>query len=352
MGTVHVITVGLSILDSLTDTRTRAGESLEPFGVNAKESLHQGIINIAATVAQPSQMYANNCWGAVGTALEGNQNRSHPMGQLRLLLNAMNDDDAETDEERKSHVHLASAELQGFWLGNGKSLKPRKGDSVVFLASDSTSGKIAAFWNAGLLLKGDFRTVRRIDSPSSAVQQAFEADTCYIVKVPNLNAQKIADFVVGLGEFARWLSLSLRLNSSADSRTVKLHLSGGFKIALPYFLAMGEWIISELPEESAKQVSAHATHIDSEEHYVELPLRRISQHSNRSRVQQELEMIIRIADSNNDKVELIPPTQSLAGYAYQVIDWHSDRQNFAIRITTLGKGYAEFLKHRPKRQVK
>lgn len=360
MATAHIITVGLSVLDALTgDHLLSAGKDRKrkPFGTQAEIARKRGTLSIKKRAGEADVAYANECWGVTGNARQSGHAPGSPLEQLGRLLPAIDTDNEDTSpEEKKSHTYLASAELQGFWLGNRAnnmdegSLEIKEGDVVVFLVSDSQKGKMAAFWNAGLLANGDFSKVNWVNSSRTYFEGNLHSHPIHVVVVPELKSRedKIPVFARELGKFARGLSRFLELNSS--DRSVVLHLSGGYKFALPYFLAMGEWIMSELrPSYPEARVRAFATHVDAPEFYVPLPLRRIPQNDNVYDVQEELSMVIQLAESETPEQVKIPDTDTLVGYAYEV-SWRGPT-NFTAHITTLGRGYAEFLRERPNRPL-
>lgn len=342
---VHIVTVGVSILGILEDidssqTQGRVGRNL----YEAFEGNRFG--DFART---PSPGFINEAWGFTGDiSVKRDMTWEKKDTAARQLQEALYSSsfDAEDDAELWTWARV-SAELEGldaFRHITGPEdyhrvpLPNDDQDAVVLLASDTPRGKLAAFWNAGILVKGDFGRVVWIENgfPSGGPK----AGHVYVAQVKHLQPGTVTPFVEGLGVFGRRL---FDFTGGADGkRQHDLHLSGGFKVAMPYFLALAEWIKSEFDEEDRDLVRAWAIHEDDpEKEPVPLPLREVPPRSS-----EERSFILHMAQ-NEPWPDTPPEIKSLKGYAYTGLGWDRTKGASAT-LTPLGQGYAYFLINSPR----
>jgi len=293
------------------------------FGHNAFVALRHGTPSIQAMYAAPSPQYVENAWGLQRVAHSGSSTLAEQ--HLALLFAAVHTD--EENGQRDGKLSAVSAELAGYVAETASgSLRPHLAaeDSVVFLSSDTTEGKAAAFWNAGLFVRGDFTSVEWVNDGFSA-PRPVKPGQVYIARVQDLTPSSVASFVQKLGSLARGLLNSIRLGAG---RNMHLHLSGGLKAALPYFLAMGEWIASQ-----GMPVTASALHEQSLTP-VRLPVRKLH-------ISDEEKAFIRGLDEDRPDLHT-PEFTRLAGYAYDSGQALGGGVQ-APKLTDLGCGLVRFL---------
>lgn len=134
----------------------------------------------------------------------------------------------------------ASAEVQTF-----ESTRDNAGASriipaqhtAVLIATDTSDGLRAALWNAVILSGAEVDRIRYLDEPGSPVDCPRGA--VMIVRVPGLDASSTDEFAAAmrhLGALGRFLHTRVR----ERGEEFRFYLSGGFKAAIPYLISLAE----------------------------------------------------------------------------------------------------------------
>ncbi|MFT4136278.1 hypothetical protein [Microbacterium sp.] len=310
MGTVHFVTVGLSIFQTLKDERDD-GPLGSGFAFNVlSHGIRQGAVEVTAK-KDPSKgvpTYAAG-WGYDGDRAHNNE-QSRTATDLKKLLAEIESEDLYDSGLRRVSAELDS--LGAHLTPHDLESMPRVGpsDVTVFLVSDTDACKAAAFWNVGLLTKGTFRNVHWIDD-GFTTQRDLDAGHIYIGTVRDLEAGSLPRFAQDLGRLA--VQMHGDMSRSRHTKAV-FHLSGGYKAAVPYFLAMAEWL--EYPESQRLKVAAYAMHEDDRKK-VSLPVRRIAAEGDEKTYVRWLYPVVGEARSGPEPYLPDVKDRRLDGYAYR-----------------------------------
>jgi len=202
---------------------------------------------------------------------------------------------------------------------SGTGVVPRD-DLVVLLATDTVPGLVAAVWNALRLAAGDPGRVRYRPSPGHA--PLGDARGCAVItRVGGLDAgdeRGFTEAMGGLGELGRLLR-----DATPRDEPYALHLSGGFKAAIPYLVGLAEAFRSVDPGRDVRAYVLHDTAAPSAPP-IPLPLRRL--HAETVRAE-----LIPLAASGRYDMRTPPGGGVLDGYAYE---W----DGAGYRRTAFGEG--------------
>jgi len=205
-----------------------------------------------------------------------------------------------------------SAERASLWQCPGGPPGPE--DTVVFLASDSHLGVLAALVNA-LLLDG---TAKYHSGPpgdagveTRGIGAGGAGPTSHVVRIAGLVPDNTETFAAAM----KGTALALRWAAGLDGTRV-LHLTGGFKATIPYLVVLAEYLRA-----SCGQVRAFCLHAGEGAHRpppVEIFLRRVDAREDAKEL------------SAAELGRLSPTDGRLRGFAYE-------RQNDGTeRFTSLG----------------
>lgn len=240
--TVHVISVGLSVLEALAEPEKKFGGKDDLVG--------------AIRAARPCELLedagigdrdrgAASDWVAAALSAEDS-------GPRRALAEAV---DAVHPGEWPRHV---SAETDTFGRVQSRGgFSPGGGDKAVFICSDTPAGLLAGVWNALAIAGGDLRLPRYIADAKQDIPLGELKGRAVLVRVTGMDARNNAGFneaMDALGMLARRLFRSGSLDKAEEFR---FYLSGGFKAAIPYLVGMAEAIRSVDAQSLADLGAAH-----------------------------------------------------------------------------------------------
>ncbi|HUZ26621.1 MAG TPA: hypothetical protein VMV07_22955 [Streptosporangiaceae bacterium] len=302
--TVHVISVGVSLRDSLADP----GKSLRD-----RPELVQVIEDLA-----PQRLLADkgiidgdgaSAWLSSALATPGSPER----------------DDAAAGEVADLSVRTRpgvwpdsmSAELGTFARVQGTGLLSRA-DIAVLVCSDTSDGLVSGLWNSVALAGGDLGRLNYLPVPERALGQP--RGQAILARVRGLNAGDERGFrqaMRGLGQLGHNL---LQADGADPAEPFKFYLSGGFKAAIPYLIGVAEGLRSIDPKRS---VTAYVLHEATKSEAIRLPLR----HLLSSRVRQELSDF---GKAGRKDIERDVPAL-LEGYGYE-------REGGMWQLTAFGEG--------------
>jgi hypothetical protein len=318
--TVHVISVGRSVLDALAEPAAR-----RPDG-SSKYSIERSVVT-AIGHAKPHELLTSSGAASRDEAsdwLAAAFDRGDPGNGDRADLEAMT-----ADIRPGGWPPNMSAEIETFSRVRGPGPGRRPGgpllssaDMAVLVCSDTADGLLAGAWNALALVSGDLNRVRYVpDAADKDARLGELSGQAVIVRVTGLDASSqpgFRDAMSGLGELARHLFASGSLHQAEEFR---FYLSGGFKATIPYLIGLAEAIRSvdaeclDQPElmpgdASPWPVRAFMLHEAAPAGAlpIELPLR----HLVADVVREEL------TEWEGDRRQGIPGYGLLAGYAYEV----------------------------------
>jgi hypothetical protein len=307
--TVHVISVGISILTATDDPRAHKTIRNSPDLLADLETHPPGALFAAAGVDQDRALSSDWLARALQTA------DTDPRRRLSTAT-------------RRVRPHRwprsISAELDTFDRVNHRLLEPA--DIAVLICSDTPRGLLAGLWNAIALTRAD--TADDIDL--SRVAYLADPPTplgpirgrAVIVRLPGMDAG-LHDADTGMSAAMRGLGiLAGHLVAHGDvtgDELMRYYLSGGYKAAIPYLIGMAEGVRS-LP--GGRRVEAVVLHEESSAAAIRLPLRCIDP----DLLKQEL-----VGFDTTGRCLSRPTTGFLDGYAYQ-------RDGDRWRLTSFGHG--------------
>ena len=274
--TIHVISVGKSILDFLQDPYSKAEEELAD--------------QIAAAAPKVLDLAGKTSSGEVSETLSSWLG-DEVSPRLEELVEQLAPD---------QWPAAASAELDTF--DKAARLRPRltSGSTAVLIASDTAQGLVSALWNALALTGGNAKRVRYLPELSPSFQGL--RGTAMIARIPRLDARNADDFRAAMGYLGE-LGYRLLDQVHRKSEKVRFYLSGGFKATIPYLIGLAEGM------RSCDQVDVTACVLhEATEATIELPLRRLY----RETVEDELEPF-----AFSDVSDIKPKIGVLEGYAYE-----------------------------------
>ncbi len=179
-------------------------------------------------------------------------------------------------------------------------------DIALLICSDTSEGLLAGLWNAAALTGNKLDRVAYLADPKT--NPGVVRGKVVITRVAGMNAATRDGFATamkGLGALGRHV---LRSGDVEDSERFCFYLSGGYKAAIPYLIGLAEGVRSLNPE---RPVSAFVLHESATEKtgLIQLPLRYLPA----ERVRYELSKF----DENGKGTE-VPEEGVLEGYAYEL----------------------------------
>ncbi len=301
--TVHVISVGLSLLRSLGDPDRLAELPQKPELIKAiSQAAPQNLLKADSTGDDAS------AWLAAALAGQDDQQAA---GELAATTEAIKPD------QWKARI---SAELDTFHRVPGATIPLRKTDTAVLVCTDTAEALLAGLWNAAALSGGVLSRVRYLPDP--VAQLGRIRGTVLLTRIKDLDASSDSGFAKamrGLGTLGRGL---LDAEDVGAKDPFRFYLSGGYKAAIPYLIGLAEGVRSVRED---REVDAFVLHESTraEAKAIRLPLRRMIP----GRVSEELAGF----DETGTCKKSIPGPRLLEGYAYE-----KDGRNF--RLTPFGEG--------------
>ena len=306
--TIHVISVGVSLLDALRDRR-RAGagrtDQVDSLIPALKRSPRPGDLfdDVRVTTTEEAGRW-------LASALAGPDGPDHDPNAASTL----------TERAQRFRPDLwpreFSAELTTFAACPISNVPVGPDDTTVLICSDTLVGLLAGLWNAAALTGGDLTRIRYLPAPDTL--PATLRGTVLITRVPGMDAASEAGFVAAMRHLGT-LARKLWERTSKDKEQFEFYLSGGFKAAIPYLIGIAEGLRSL---EGDRTVRAWVLH-DTTDRPIRLPLRRIDP----DLVRHEL------SDFRGDDLKSWGLLNSaiLEGYAYE-----QDRHRDVARLTPFG----------------
>lgn len=344
--TVHVISVGLQVLDSLKKPRDVLGASEHDL---ARAIRAAGAAGLLDGIPEHGRDQAST-WLAGALAPPGALERDE--GNAERLATVA---DAARVSEWPPYF---SAELDTFSRPGGRfPIPPGSDDITVLISSDTRDGLLAALWNAAALVGGDLRQVRYLPAPGAVTALGEIRGQVVIARVPGMDAgdeRGFRDAMGGLGTLGAGLFRSVGLFRSerrSKAEPFRFYLSGGYKASIPYLIGLAEAIRSvdktRLGELGAGDlmpgdgrpypVDAYVLHESAAvtTPLIRLPLRRVYADV----IRQEL------SGFGTDAVRRekgIPEPGTLLGYAYEMRDPSAKPGREKCELTAFGAGLREF----------
>lgn len=307
--TVHVISVGDSVLDHLEDARCYVKDE----GLADKIEDNEPWLLLKRADAHHSGEEASR-W--LASAFAPPDDPAHS-AQAAIMLK----DQAEAVSPELWSASL-SAELSTFAQVPEVRYPLSRKDTAILICSDTVRGQLAGLWNAAVLAGGDLARVRYSSAPGEVPSDL--RGHARFVRVPGLEAGTDAGFreaMRGLGALGRTLLDSGGIGADEPFR---FHLSGGFKASVPYLIGLAEGLRSL---DFERDIEAYVLHEFTMSSAIRLPLRRLRP----GPVRRELDSF-----GNTGICDDRPEPGLLEGYAY---DYDRDARKW--RLTAFGDGLCE-----------
>jgi hypothetical protein len=244
--TVHVLSVGLSILDSLAEGEAE-GYCLVPAGITPLDVLRR-------PGRRPTE------WVEAALAPPGPERDAAIRDRIVATGLTMGIGGWPT---------AASAELSGLPPASIDWTR----DAVLLICSDDPNGDglQAGLWNA--LAMARHNDIEKVALHADARRPlAAIHGRVTLVRIAGMDVGTAAGFRAAMDILGR-LGYSLVNGGARPDEPITVHLSGGFKAAIPYLLALAEGLRSH---RTAHPVEAVVLHERTEGDPIRLPLRRMS----------------------------------------------------------------------------
>ncbi|HET9975612.1 MAG TPA: hypothetical protein VFQ68_45825 [Streptosporangiaceae bacterium] len=225
--TVHLISVGLSVLKHLHDPSVKLADKPDLLSAIRDEKPDE---LLAGLDKEPD---AASGWLAAALAGGSSGRETEPARRLREAAAAARPGLWPDD---------MSAEIQTCARTDGTGYPLRDTDIVILICSHTPEGLLAGVWNALALTGGDRSCVRYFPEPGELDGKV--RGRTVLVRVTSMNAaddQGFRQAMGGLGLLARRLFESRQLEKHEEFR---FYLSGGFKAAVPYLIGLAEAVRS------------------------------------------------------------------------------------------------------------
>lgn len=337
--TVHLISVGRSVLDSLK----RPDDQLTDRGLASaiRNSGAHDLIPASGGDAGEQARKASDWVAAALAPSDGAASSADPPADQAAQLTAV-------AKIVRPDVWPCpfSAELATFGKVLGGACRLPDQDIVILVCSDTSPGLLAGVWNALALTGGDFRRVRYQPDLDDDRPLVPLRDHVVLVRVPHLDARSAEDFREAMGFLGR---LAQRLFTSGElgkAEPFDFYLSGGFKAAIPYLIGLAEAVRSVdrvslralgvehlMPDEGTYPAEAFVLHETARDDpgSIPLPLRFLDMEAVRSELR----------DFNAaGHLPGTPSSRLLNGYAYEITK-RKDRET--CTLTAFGAGLRAFL---------
>ncbi len=127
--------------------------------------------------------------------------------------------------------------------------RPGASDRLVLLASDTSEGVLAALLNAARLRgRVVYHPMPLLDSTAAGHQVLDEGseEPLHIVRIPGLLPDSTVRFAEAMAHVAKAMVWAARLHRR-DNEELTIQLSGGYKAAIPYLVALAEYVRAAWP---------------------------------------------------------------------------------------------------------
>lgn len=289
--TVHVVSVGTGIVDFLADPRNERYGLDRAFARRIGNAGPSGLVPAQTGRSDEVDAWLTRCLGGDGAA-------------ERAALGRM----CEVVRPSAWYPQRVSAELDTF-RSTGARLPLPDDDVAVLIASDTAGGLTAALWNAVAITDGDLDRIRYVPDAGHVGPLAPVRGRVLIARVLGMNAgtdQGFRTAMRGLGMLGK--ALVERAGIPSDE-PVRFYLSGGYKAAIPYLIALAEGLRSLASDTGARQVDAYVLHEDTQGDAIRLPLRRFTPPSIRTELGGGWD--------RDGRRTTLPGAGLLEGYAYE-----------------------------------
>jgi hypothetical protein len=225
--TVHLISVGLSMLDALREPDAKLGD--EPDLIDMIERYRPHEMLTADIGREEASGWLTGALAAPGEP----GHEAAGAGRLREMSAAVRPD---------KWPRTISAEVETFDRVDDTRFPLPEEDVAILICSDTPLGLLAGVWNALALSDGDFDRVRYLPEPGAPLTGV--RGSAVLARIRGMDAGSPKGFqqaMDGLGLLARHVFRDGQLQKAEEFR---FYLSGGFKAAIPYLIGLAEAVRS------------------------------------------------------------------------------------------------------------
>jgi hypothetical protein len=225
--TVHLISVGLSMLDSLREPDAKLRDEPDLIAMIERYRPHE-------MLAEDTDRKEASEWLAGSLAVPGQPGRKQTdADRLREVSEAV---------RPEKWPRTISAEVQTFDRVEDTRFPLSEEDIAILICSDTPLGLLAGVWNALALTDGDLARVRYLPEPGAPLTGV--RGSAVLARIRGMDAGSPMGFqraMGGLGMLARHVFRDGHLKKAEEFR---FYLSGGFKAAIPYLIGLAEAVRS------------------------------------------------------------------------------------------------------------
>lgn len=225
--TVHLISVGLSMLDALRDPGAKLGDEPDLITMIDRYRPHEML------TADMGREEASE-WLAGALAAPGEPgHEAAEADRLREVSAAV---------RPEKWPRAISAEVETFDRVEDTPFPLPDRDMAILICSDTPLGLLAGVWNALALTDGDLTRVRYLAEPGVPLTSA--RGRAMLVRVRGMDAGSPKGFVQAMGGLGLLARHVFRYGQLAKAEEFRFYLSGGFKAAIPYLIGLAEAVRS------------------------------------------------------------------------------------------------------------
>jgi hypothetical protein len=225
--TVHLISVGLSMLDSLREPDAKLADEPDLIAMIDRYRPHEMLT---------ADMRRAEASGWLAGALTPQGEPGHEAAaadRLRGVSEAV---------RPEKWPRTISAEVQTFDRVEDTRFPLSEEDIAILICSDTPLGLLSGVWNALALTDGDLARVRYLPEPGAPLTGV--RGSAVLARIRGMDAGSAKGFqqaMGGLGVLARHVFRDGHLKKAEEFR---FYLSGGFKAAIPYLIGLAEAVRS------------------------------------------------------------------------------------------------------------
>lgn len=225
--TVHLISVGLSMLDALREPDAKLGDDPDLIAMIERYRPHEMLT---------ADLGRGEASGWLAGALAAPGEPAHEAAgadRLREVSAAVRPD---------KWPRTISAEVETFDRAEDTRFPLSEHDIAVLICSDTPLGLLSGLWNALALSDGVLGRVRYLPEPDAPL--AGIRGRVVLARIRGMDAGSAKGFqqaMDGLGLLARHVFRNGQLQQAEEFR---FYLSGGFKAAIPYLIGLAEAVRS------------------------------------------------------------------------------------------------------------
>jgi hypothetical protein len=225
--TVHLISVGLSMLDALREPDAKLGDEPDLIAMIDRYRPHE-------MLTADRDREAASEWLAGALAAPGEPGRNEAdADRLREVSEAV---------RPEKWPRTISAEVETFDRVEDTRFPLSEEDIAILICSDTPLGLLAGVWNALALTDGDLDRVRYLPEPGAPLVGA--RGCAVLARIRGMDAGSPTGFQQAMGGLGLLARRVFRYGQLEKAEEFRFYLSGGFKAAIPYLIGLAEAVRS------------------------------------------------------------------------------------------------------------